>query len=633
MNLESDNPSEGLSEFFEAVWRDADGFVYLPTINRETNKWRRLFFEWPKHKDLIVQHVLASSAQGLDVYYAPALFKDHSAATKENFKGTYTLWTEFDGAAPEDWKPDPPEWTAEGSEAADGAPVAEYGGMPRPTLRIQSSRDGHEHVYWGLDEFTTDAQWVEDKNRAITYEHGADSSGWDCTQILRPPYTTNYKHDLPVTVRESFDESYSANRFGYLKPPAQLVNESIDVENLPSVEKIIAKYTWDEKYFDLFTADAPQDRSGALMKLGFFGAEKGMTDAEIYSLLENADARWKKYVHRQDRKRRLVDIVNRARQKHPKALTKTTLAGLLGGPNKKDEVTPLGLPIVYGFNEFLQSDVQVEWAIEGLVEVGGMGMFAAMPGVGKTQLSIQLAICAALGIDFLKWKMPSGKKQKIVLFSLEMSHVALKIFMETIAKEFSDEQKAELNENLIIVPLGEVINLDRNEGMEFIFTLLDDLNPDGIIIDSIGKVTMKGLEEEMARLLNVQFKTIRDRYNAFLWFVHHNRKASENNKKPVALGDVYGNQYLTADMTTVIVLWSDFKTDDEIEIIPVKMRLSKMEQPFLTHRNENLHFTLKASNKDQKILENVSGKSKEGTAQQSEHGNRPLGGAAGFQGI
>lgn len=617
MNLESDNPTEGLSEFFETIWRDADGFVYLPTINRDTNKWKRVFFEWPKHKDSIVQHVLASSAQGLDVYYAPALFKDHSAATKENFKGTYTLWTEFDGSAPEDWKPDPPAFTEDGSEAGSVAD-SDATGLPEPSLRVQSSQDGHEHVYWRLNEFVTDSQWVEDKNRAITYEHGADSSGWDCTQILRPPYTTNFKRDLPVTIRESTGSVFAQGRFNFLKPPAQLVNESIDTANLPSVEKIVAKYTWDDKHFDLFMADAPQDRSGALMKIGFFGAEKGMTDAEIYALLDNADARWKKYVHRQDRKRRLTDIVNRARQKHPKALEKTTLAGLLG---TKEEKTPLGLPITYGFNDFLQSEVQVEWAVEGLVEVGGMGMFAAMPGVGKTQLALQMAICCALGIDFLKWKMPEGKKQKIVFFSLEMSHVALLFFIEAIAKEFTDEQKATLNENLILVPLGEVISLDRTEGMEFVFSLLDGINPDGIIVDSIGKVTMKGLEEEMARLLNVQFKVIRDRYKAFMWFVHHNRKASENNKKPVSLGDVYGNQYLTADMTSILILWSDFKTDSEIEIIPVKMRLAKMVSPFLTHRNENLHFTIKASSTDKKILENINGdKGKEGRTERPDDG-------------
>lgn len=353
MNLESDNPVEGLSEFFETIWSDTEGFVYLPTINRETGKWRRVYFKWPEHKDLITQHVLSASAQGLDSYYSPALYKTHGDPTKENVLGTHVLWTEFDGSAPEYWNGDGPDGPGTADRPGDGHTAAQEH-MPAPSLRVQSSQDGHEHVYWRLDEFTTDTQWIEDKNRAITYEYGADSSGWDCTQILRPPYTTNYKRDLPVTIRDSFSGTYNNARFDFLRPPAQLVNESINVENLPPVDEVVAKYTWDTTHYELFKADNPQDRSGGLMRLGYFGAEKGMSDSEIYALLLDADNRWKKYVHRQDRKRRLTDIINRARQKHPKPTTDLTFAGLLGGKTEKIEQ---GMPIVYGFKSFLESGI------------------------------------------------------------------------------------------------------------------------------------------------------------------------------------------------------------------------------------------------------------------------------------
>lgn len=618
MNSEfSDDPVQGLSEFFETVWQDTEGFVYLPTINRESGKWRRVFFKWPDHKDLVIQHVLASSAQGLDSYYSPSLYKDHTAATKDNVLGSHVLWTEFDGAAPEFWDSETADGASEPDSPGDGRTAAETA-MPAPTLRVQSSQDGHEHVYWRLNEFQTDAQWIEDKNRSITYEYGADSSGWDCTQILRPPYTTNFKRDLPVTVRQSTEATYSHDRFGYLKPPAQLVNESIDVENLPSVEKVVAKYKWDEKHYDLFMAENPQDRSGGLMKLGFFGAEKGMSDAEIYAILLHADDRWKKYTHRQDRKRRLTDIINRARQKHPKALESYTFDGLLGS-NKSQKVEQ-GIPLTYGFKSFLESTIEVEWAIEGLIEKGGQGMVAAMPGVGKTQWSIQLAATAALGLKFLKWD--TLRQQKIVLFSLEMSHVALKFFIEAIAREYTEEQQEILEKNLLIVPLGEVIHLDRPEGMQFVFSLLDEFQPDGIVIDSIGKTTMEELNEKIARLLNVQFREIRNRYDCFMWFIHHNRKATDNNKKPTALSDVYGNMYLTADMTSVIVLWSDQKVSDDVEVIPVKARLSKLLPAFVTHRNENLHFSIKAQTEDVKIVENLNGhKNTEGSVVGPKYGD------------
>jgi hypothetical protein len=194
--------------------------------------------------------------------------------------------------------------------------------------------------------------------------------------------------------------------------------------------------------------------------------------------------------------------------------------------------------------------------------------------------------------------------------------------MEDIARQYSPEQLAILEENLIIVPIGEVIHLDRPEGMKFVYSLLDTINPDGVIIDSVGKTTMDTLDEKVSRLLNVQFRAIRNRYDCFLWFIHHNRKATDGNKKPTALSDVYGNMYLTADMTSVIVLWTDFKTDDEIEVIPVKSRLSKLKSPFKTHRNNNLHFSIRVSDDDEKIASNLRGdESKEGNSQRPNDGS------------
>ena len=63
--------------------------------------------------------------------------------------------------------------------------------------------------------------------------------------------------------------------------------ENIEITELVDVRKVIAKYTWDDHHFDLFTKDQIEEgkRSSALMALGFFGAEKGMSDNEIYSLL------------------------------------------------------------------------------------------------------------------------------------------------------------------------------------------------------------------------------------------------------------------------------------------------------------------------------------------------------------
>lgn len=590
-SLKDFSPREGLSDFFNEIWRDTVGYVYLPTLDRKSDEWRKVFYEWPLHREHIVSHVLSATAQGLDVYYAPALFKTHKRPTKDNVLGSHVLWCEFDGSAPENWEADPAEPDGEageaGREAHSPVPV-----VPTPSLRVQTSKDGHEHVYWKLDEFINDPNWLEEKNRSITYSFRSDTSGWDSVQILRPPFTTNQKPDRDensrtVSVISDTKASYPLDRFKHLKAPPQLVTEAIisQMEDLPTVESVIAKYPWDEDHFKMFMdPQIPEgNRSDALMRLGYFCIETGMTDIEAYAILFNADQRWGKYKGRNDQKRRLADIIDRARQKHPNPLSELTFRGLLA---ESSEVRK-GLPLVYGFQDFLKSEIEVEWAIENLLEMGGYGMVASAPGVGKTQFSIQLAMHCALGLPFLGWNIP--KPLKTVIFSLEMGHVSLKMFMEKIAHAYTPEQVAILQENFFVIPIGESIPLERKEGLAFVESILDDIQPDGIVWDSMAKLSSGDFSDKNAIALNDRFAHIRNKYNAFLWFIHHNRKASADNKKPTSLEDVYGNVFLTADMTSVLILWKD-QHRNGVEVIPVKTRLAPDRYPFFAERTEHLTF-------------------------------------------
>lgn len=600
MSLTSENPTEGLSQFFDTIWREVSGFVYLPTLDRKSNDWHKVFFKWPNHKKEIIQHVLSGSAKGLDVYYSPVLYKGTAdnkpgRPVKDNILGSHVIWSEFDGPSEDYHRLVTEDGGSEASEAGREA----QGVVPAPSVRVQSSLDGHEHAYWLLDEFCTDVKWFEDKNRSITYSFRSDTSGWDATQILRPPFTQNYKRDRPVTVIDLEGPKYPRQVFEPLVPPIQIVNENIVIDELPKVESVIARYKWDDEHFSMFMDPSIEEgkRSAALMRLGYFCIEAGMTDTEAYAILYNADERWGKYKGRADQKRRLVDIIDRARQKHPNATSDLTFAGLLG-----QNTIETGRSLTYGFKEFLDSDIKVEWMIEGLMEVGGFGMVAAMPGVGKTQISIQLGICLALGKDFLKWKI--DKQHKVALLSLEMSHVGLKMFLEIIAREYTPEEIATLQDNFIVVPIGQNIALDKPEGLKFVESLLDEIQPNGIIVDSIGKLSMEDLSEKTAKALNDRFTNLRSKYNASMWFIHHNRKASDGNKKPTDLSDVYGNMYLTAEMTSVLILWPH---PSGAEVIPVKQRLSKMNPPFLATRNENLTFSVAADQEVAGLIDRLNG--------------------------
>lgn len=83
---------------------------------------------------------------------------------------------------------------------------------------------------------------------------------------------------------------------------------------------------------------------------------------------------------------------------------------------------------------------------------------------------------------------------------------------------------------------------------------------------------------------------LRKTTGVFTWWIHHNRKASGDNKRPNKLADVYGSQYITARATTVIGLW-DSGTFNSLSLIPLKLRLAKKPEPFLIYRDDLLKFS------------------------------------------
>ena len=97
-----------LSLFFETIWRDSEGYVYLPTKDPSLPKedaFEQHFFHWPSSKNEIISFV-REKAQAHDVYCAPALFKEPSA-TKQDFKESNVVWCEFDGVLPESFNQPP----------------------------------------------------------------------------------------------------------------------------------------------------------------------------------------------------------------------------------------------------------------------------------------------------------------------------------------------------------------------------------------------------------------------------------------------------------------------------------------------------------------------------------------------
>lgn len=551
------------SVFLETIWGQEENIVYVAYGKRGTDKkivsWEQQFYGWPSNRERLLADIERRKPHE-EVYFCPSLFIKEDAH-KENVKGAWVVWVDFDGNAPTDLK-----------------------GAPEPTIKVSSSGDGHEHWYWRLANFA-DVATIESINRAFVHLFSADKSGWDANQVLRPPNTFNHKRSRSVELVQFSPQSLPVGLFqGLPEPPPLHVIDIVD-DDLPDVNSVVFKYQFPEAVTGLFTSvvEGPHDgqdghRSSSLMSLGYSFAEMNLTDLEMLALLANAAERWGKFEGRPDKRERLSEIITIARKKYPYRA---------GGAS---DTTKLQL---MGFKSLLATEVKLDWIWEGWLQEAGFMLLAGPPGVGKTQVTLDVACHFALGKDILGRRVT--KPRKLAFFSLEMGLVDLKEFMILLQAAFTPEEQEILEENFLILPLGEPLYLNRAETKLQVEEMIGDYGLDGIILDSLSSTT----EGDISTLPPVKDlldwnDRMRQRFNCFSWIIHHMRKATSDNKKPNKLGDVYGPYLLTARPTSVFCLWES-SVVNAIEVIPLKVRLSKRPDHFYIRRGTDLHFELISS--------------------------------------
>ncbi len=151
-----------------SIWREfaEDAPYYCISSKSATGKWRDHFFKRSEFR--AIPQFLRDNADR-DLYFCPHGF------TKPRREKQYAviprlLWSDMDAADPHKVK-------------------------PAPSIAIESS-PGRYVGLWFMDKPVT-----EELNRRLAYTIGADKSGWDLSQVLRIPGTTNYKYDSQPKTR------------------------------------------------------------------------------------------------------------------------------------------------------------------------------------------------------------------------------------------------------------------------------------------------------------------------------------------------------------------------------------------------------------------------------------------------
>lgn len=534
-----------IESFLDNLFENNEGFVYVPTKKPATGYWQVYFFSWPQQRTDIVTHIL-DATKTKDVYVAPSLFKESKKPDKSNWLGSNYVWVEFDGNAP-DSLPD---------------------GIPTPTYRIQSSTKGHEHWYWKLPDFETNSDVIEGLAKRLTYTLEADLSGWDCTQVLRPPGTLHQESRRKVALKTANSLVHQLSDFVNLKEPPDPVIIDTSIDDIPDVQSVVAKFKWPEDAYDLFKkATQPKgSRSSAMTRLAMHCIEMGMSNEETYSILYNADDRWGKFKTRPpaQRAKRLLGIITYAR-------TKTAFKAELG-LSKRDPI--------YSFDELLNLDVKLDWLYKDFLPDQGFGIVSAVSGVGKSTFSIHLGVNIALGKDFLKWSYEMEEGKTVGFFSYEMGDTEVKQFLIAIKNKVSEDEYETLKKKFFVLPKGYAFPLWKKEAQDEFLQYVDEKRLDFIIIDSL-KATTGVDERKMDEFFNFVNKELRSDRKLTVWLIHHNRKPAKVEgkiKDPEDLSELYGDTFIGAHATTVLALAK--KGKGSLKVITLKNRHAEEADPF-----------------------------------------------------
>lgn len=532
------------NEFLSDLFGEQEGIVYSP-VKGET--FKQYFFDWPQERDQLERHLEDYNQR--DVYISPVLFTERRISP-ETFKGTQYLWTEFDGQVPQD--------------------------AISPTIRVASSIEGHEHWYWKLDKFVTDKVLIEDLTRRIAYHYGADLSVWDYQNVLRPVDTWNHKRNKPVTLINKTDRVYTVDSFLWVPIPPAGTKVDVSLGSLPDRDQVLAKYKWTYDALDLlFKDEIPKGkRSDALARLVHECLELGLSNEETFVMIEERDSVWGKYVGRSDRQKRL----------------EATIANVRGRKAFVAEVTH-DAPEVYRFHDFMRTNINLKWAIEGLLPVAGSMVIFGKPGIGKSTFSLRLAIDLALGKDkFLLWNIVN--KQRVLFISLEMQHYELKEFFNDM--ELPEDEQQHLQEQFFIWPIGNAYPFDTPDQQLELLKYIRMHKIELVIIDSLSLSMYGSVKDDDAvkRLNSFLNEDVRKDNKCGYMFIHHPRKQGiETTGKDTGQDESFGSTYIIANAQTAITLTSKVGSN-RIHVKLLKTRMSHGMKDFYIERTPNRGFTL-----------------------------------------
>lgn len=528
------------------IWRnDRDGYVFLPWIKgdsatkeaRRKNYHEGRAFLWPRERSAILEHLQAH--QNDDLYFCPNLFNG-KRRQEELVYAEMALYADLDEVDPR--------------KLPSGR---------RPTIAWESS-PGRYQGAWLLGSMREGATWAGRENQRLTYELGADLSGWDATQLLRVPGKPNYKHDYrkdnggeAVPGRLLWDNGprYGWDDFDDLPEVGVVGGDEFDLMDEELLAGIDRHEVWARvrmrcsptvrQYMAARNTDEIDgaDRSDVIWQICRDLADAGCTLAEIVAITRPTV--WNKYVGRNDELRRL-------KTEAAKAIEESA-----GGGALETTSTPkpeLRTTVDHLFNDDIP---RPRWLVRDVWPEGGCGFIAGAPKSYKTWIALDLAVALTTGAPFLgDARFPVvGRNRTVIYLQQEDGKPLVRDRLETVidGKSPRHARRGMLRWNAAAKrviwepPLPMRLYAEVRTGftasdegwLSWLDEYVAEVKADAVVIDTLfasaGALDLDKGTELMSAMLH-PLRQLSDKHNCAVIIVHHNKKDSGGGGNGAASG-------------------------------------------------------------------------------------------------
>lgn len=393
---------EDTLRFLDRVWGTRPSWVDLPS--KVNGHWIPFNAEWPDDRDLLARRIDSCLEDDEDVYFSVAQFASRGRRLADTLPSPW-LWADLDRVDPVFLDED----------------------MLQPTIAWESS-DGRWQSLWRLDR-PLPPPILAKLNRLLSYALGADKTGWDLTQVLRPPGTRNYKYDPPAEVELLWDSTKIYTPQSVLAAVRRLEPELSRVGPLTHSAEAARAGTRERKAGSVplpararaLLRTPPEmvvvgERSGRLWELERLLSDAGLNEDEIFELVWGCA--WNKHREVDTGERRLRTEIRKAIASEPRSATPRGSRN--GSPSvdlerSRPDTSDRGAadevvgerrrratsPFV-DYATFLSANLEApRWLVSGIWSASSHGIIGGEPKTSKTTMALALGLSVASGAPFM----------------------------------------------------------------------------------------------------------------------------------------------------------------------------------------------------------------------------------------